>query len=250
VGNSFIGFPVPRARIADMIAGSAPPSQHKTQHQDAGSDELDLTGLTGAGGEGFPLRGLWIDDFSLDHARYIKAFTGSAELTRSQDKLTLRTSDTQDSNGELYRIIRQPVPLLTWDKKRHLLFQCYIDVDDRSNMYAWVIVGNASGDNYIGFQLWDSDLVTMNRNAGGTQQTVVKSWTNTWIGEDIVLEAICFPGEKVEFWVNRVLVHTETDNVPAGTTDAEYMFYVYVDNNNTENNVQLDFSHIQFFQAG
>jgi len=250
MGNSFIGFPVPRARIADMIAGSAPPSQHKTQHQDEGSDELDLTGLTGAGGEGFPLRGLWIDDFDLEHERYIKAYTGSGELTRSQDKLTLRTSDTQDSTGELYRIIRQPVPFLTWDKKRHLLFQCYLDVDDRSNMYINILVGNYSGDNYIGWQLWESELLTRNRNAAGIQQTVVKSWTNGFIGEDIVLEAIHFPGEKVEFWVNRVLVHTETDNLPAGTEDAEYMFLLYVDNNDTTNNVQIDFSHIQFFQAG
>ena len=250
MGNSFIGFPVPRARIADMIAGSAPPSEHKSQHQDGGSDEMDLTGLTGAGGEAFPLRGLWIDDFDLEHERYIKSFTGSGELTRSQDKLTLRTSSTNPSTAELYRIIRQPVPFLTWDKKRHLLFQCYLDCDDRSNMYIWVIVGNSGGDNYMGFQLWDSDLLTMNRDAGGSQQTVVKSWTNGFIGEDIVLEAISFPGEKVEFWVNRALVHTETSNRPDGTTDAEYMFYVYVGNNGTTNNVQIDFSHIQFFQAG
>ncbi len=250
MGNSFIGFPVPRARIADMIAGSAPPSEHKSQHQDGGTDEMDLTGLIGAGGEGFPLRGLWIDDFSLDHPRYYTSFTGGGELTRSYNKLTLRSTTFRPSDAEIYGIIRQPVPALTWDKKRHLLFQCYLDIDDRSNMYIWIAFGNASGDNYIGFQLWDSDLITMNRNAGGTRQTVVTTWTDGFIGEDIVLEAIHFPGEKVEFWVNRVLVHTETSRVPAGTTDAEYTFYLYVGNNNTENNVQMDFSHIQVFQAG
>lgn len=250
MGNSFIGFPVPRARIADMIAGLAPPSDHKTQHQDGGDDELDLTGMAGAGGEGFPLRGLWLDDFNLDHARYFKTYTGSGELTRSYDKLILKTGDTNPSTAELYRIIRQPIPTLTWEKKRHLLFQCYLDVDNRENMNIYVYLGNRSGSNYIGFRLRSSELTTRNRSSGGSEWSIVKEWTNGFIGEDIVLEAISFPGEKVEFWVNGVLEKTETANVPSGTVDANYMFYLYLSNDSSPNNVQLDFSHIQFFQEG
>lgn len=42
MGNLFIGFPVPRAKIADMIEGSAPPLNHIANHRPSGSDPLVL----------------------------------------------------------------------------------------------------------------------------------------------------------------------------------------------------------------
>ena len=44
MGNLFIGFPVPRAKIADMITGSAPPLNHVANHEPDGSDPLVLPG--------------------------------------------------------------------------------------------------------------------------------------------------------------------------------------------------------------
>ena len=44
MGNLFIGFPVPRAKIADMIIGSAPPLEHIPNHRPNGSDPLVLPG--------------------------------------------------------------------------------------------------------------------------------------------------------------------------------------------------------------
>jgi len=44
VGNLFIGFPVPRAKIADMITGSAPPLNHVANHLPVGTDPLVLPG--------------------------------------------------------------------------------------------------------------------------------------------------------------------------------------------------------------
>ena len=44
MANLFIGFPVPRAKIADMIEGSAPPLEHITNHLPPGSDPLVLPG--------------------------------------------------------------------------------------------------------------------------------------------------------------------------------------------------------------
>ncbi|GAH23253.1 unnamed protein product, partial [marine sediment metagenome] len=40
MGNLFIGFPVPRAKIAEMIEGSAPPIIHHDRHEAAGDDEI------------------------------------------------------------------------------------------------------------------------------------------------------------------------------------------------------------------
>lgn len=44
MANLFIGFPVPRAKIADMIEGAAPPLEHVTNHLPPGSDPLVLPG--------------------------------------------------------------------------------------------------------------------------------------------------------------------------------------------------------------
>lgn len=44
MGNLFIGFPVPRARIADMIEGAAPPLEHFENHEPDGSDPIVLPG--------------------------------------------------------------------------------------------------------------------------------------------------------------------------------------------------------------
>ena len=40
MANLFIGFPVPRAKIAEMIEGSAPPLEHIANHLPGGTDEL------------------------------------------------------------------------------------------------------------------------------------------------------------------------------------------------------------------
>lgn len=40
MGNFFLGFPVPRAKIAEMIEGAAPPLEHKDNHLPDGSDPL------------------------------------------------------------------------------------------------------------------------------------------------------------------------------------------------------------------
>ncbi|GAH54174.1 unnamed protein product, partial [marine sediment metagenome] len=43
MANLFIGFPVPRAKIADMIEGAAPPLEHVVNHLPGGSDQLVLS---------------------------------------------------------------------------------------------------------------------------------------------------------------------------------------------------------------
>ena len=49
MGNFFLGFPVPRAKIADMITGAAPPLEHIVNHLPPGSDPLVLPGDISSG---------------------------------------------------------------------------------------------------------------------------------------------------------------------------------------------------------
>jgi len=248
VGNSFIGFPVPRARIADMIAGSAPPTLHKTQHQNGGDDELDLSGMEGAGGVAFPLRGIWIDDYDLDHDRVYKAYTGTGEISRSFETITLKTGVTNPSSALLRRLTTQHIVTPTWEKKRHLIFQAYFDADDRTSIDMSIFMGDPDGDDAAGWRVSDGWLKSKTLHAGSSSYHNCLLFEGAFIGEDVLTEVIHFPGEKVEYWVNGALVHTETENVPAGTADAEYIFLIILDNGATTNNVQLDFDNIQFYQ--
>lgn len=250
MGNSFIGFPVPRARIADMIAGLAPPSDHKTQHQDGGSDELDVTGLVGAGGAGGLFKGLWLDDWDPEATIWHKTFTGTSALNRSYETLALKTDDDGDATATLYRKTSQSIPTLTWEKKRHLLFQCYLDCDSDTLSRLRVCTGNRSSTRYFGFDIYNGDLRGVTCGGGGPTRMVIKTFSGGFIGEDILLEAILFPGDKVEFWVNGVLEQTATTDLPTGTTNANYIFYLFVDNNGNAINVEMDFCHIQVYQEG
>lgn len=248
MANLFIGFPVPRAKIADMISGEAPPLEHKTQHQDGGDDEMDLTGLEGAGGTTFPLRGIWIDDYELDHARVYKQYTGSGAVSRSYETITLKTGETNPSSALLRRTTSQDIVTPTWDKKRHLIFQAYFDADDRTSIDFSIFMGDPDGDDAAGWRVSDGKLKSKTRHGGSSTYHDCYTFSGGFIGEELLTEVIVFPGEKVEYWVNGALAHTETDDVPSGTDDAEYIFLIIVDNSSTTNNVQLDFDNIQFYQ--
>lgn len=250
MANLFIGFPVPRAKIADMISSDAPALDHATQHESGGDDELDVTGLTGAGGVSFPIRGIWLDDYFVDDARWRTSFGGDSALTRSYDKLSFLSSDTNPSEAELELLISQPCTTLTWNKKRHLIFQCYLDCEDRTTAYIWIATGNPSGSNYVAFYVWDGKLWSQNRNSGGTAAQELLTFTGAFIGQDILLEAIHFPGDKIEYWVDGDLLHSETSRVPSGNTDGNYLAHLSVDNQANAYNVQIDFTNIQVYQEG
>lgn len=248
MGNLFIGFPVPRAKIADMIAINAPPAIHNVNHASGGSDQLDVTGLTGAGGVSFPLRGLWIDDYDIDHVKWTPSFTGSGALERNEDRIDLLTNGTNPSTAKTYRKIRQPIPTLTFSNKRHFLIAPYIDCDDDGTPIIYMITGNIGNTNHFGFRVSDSKLWGICSRFGAASEVEIKEYTGGFIGDDLVLEAIFFPGDKVEFWVDGVLEQTLNTNLPTGTTAADYVAYLKVDNNSTTNNAEIEFSNIQVYQ--
>lgn len=248
MANLFIGFPVPRAKIADMIEGAAPPLEHHANHEAGGADEMDVTDLVGAGGAAGVFRGLWLVDYNADATAWHKAYTGDGALTRSYDVLKLKTNDNQASKGTIYRKVTQSIPTLTWAKKRHLIFQAYLDCDQTSTAEMHIITGYHATGPYIGFQVVGGKLYGVNRNTGSITQTELLTFPQTWIGVDIWLEAILFPGDKVEFWIDGSLEQTSTTNLPEGTAKAEYSAELIVDNAGQSQNVQMEFTHIQTFQ--
>jgi len=248
MANMFLGFPVPRARIADMIATTAPPAIHNTNHASGGSDQLDVTGLTGAGGVAFPLRGLWLDDYEADHARWTPAFTGSGALERNEDQLALLTDDTNPSTAKTYLKIKQPIMALSFDKKRHFLIAPYIDCDDRPTALCYMYTGDWGNTNHFGFEIHDSGLYGVASKSGGSSEVLLKTYEDAYIGDDLVLEAILYPGDRCDFYIAGVLEGSVNTNLPTGTDRADIPFFLKVDNQSTANNVAIEFSNVQCYQ--
>ena len=248
MANLFIGFPVPRAKIADMIEGAAPPLEHKTQHQSGGTDEMNVTGLVGAGGAAFPLRDMWIDDYLIDHARCDTTFTGSGALSRSGSRVTLETGATNPSTARVYRRIRDPIPTLTWAKKRHMILFAYLDMNERDTAILSILCGWLASGNAMGFQVHGGKLWAMCKNAGGQTDIEITNYGSGWGDDSLQLEVICFPGEKVEFWVGGALSQTSVTNLPAGATQEEYLWYLYADNNSSTDPVSIQVTNIQVYQ--
>lgn len=248
MANLFIGFPVPRAKIADMIEGAAPPLDHKTQHEKTGSDEMNVTGLVGAGGAAFPLRHFWLDDYFPDHARVTTSFTGSGQLDRSGSRVTLSTQNTNPSTARAYLRLRETIPTLTWEKTRNMILYAYLDMDERdtailSILFGWLTTGNA-----MGFQVHGGKLWAMCKNSGGQTDIEITNYGSGWGDDELWLEVILFPGEKVEFWVNGALNCTSITDIPAGTNQEQYMWLLFVDNNSSTNNVSIQITNIQIYQ--
>ena len=250
MGNQFIGFPVPRARIADMIAGSAPPKIHHTNHETGGGDEVDCTGLAGAGGISLPLRDFWQDFRHMDTNLFYHAYTGSGSLVRSYQKLTLATGNTNPSTCICSHNITHPIVPLTWAKARNIITRSQYYMDDNATGIIRFFTGKLGNYNHMGFEASGSKLYGINGNSGGTTTTELASYSPGAVGGEILLEAILFPGNRVEFWADGALAGTSTTNIPTGTSRAELLFEWNCDNGSTTNQVEIMFNHAQFYQEG
>lgn len=226
MANQFIGFPVPRARIADMI-----------------DDELE-----GVGWISLPLRDFWQDFRHMDTDLFYHSYTGSGALTRSYQKLTLATGNTNPSTCICSHNITHPIVALTWAKARNVITRLQYYMDDNATGIIRFFSGKRGNYNHIGFEFSGSKLYGINGASGGSTSTELASYSAGAAGAEILLEAILFPGEKVEFWVNGTLAGTSTTNLPSGTSRAEQLFQWECDNGGTTNQVEIMFNHAQFYQ--
>lgn len=250
MANLFLGFPVPRAKIASMIEGTAPPSEHHTQHELGGSDEMDCTGLGGAGGVTFPLADFWLDDHRADAGNWQTAFTGTGALTRSGDRLTLKSGVNGYSTARVKLDMKYPIPTMSWDKKRHLIIRCKPVIPTIATNKIQIITGEGTNTNHMGFWFQASTLYGHNGVSGQQDYTVLKTYTDPAEYVEMLLEAILFPGEKIEYWIDGVLLGTSTEDLPSGAYYARDIANLWASNEASGVDCKLEFNHIQVYQEG
>lgn len=216
MGNLFLGFPVSKAKIADMITGTAAPSAHHTQHENGGSDEIDATGLTGAGGGGIGIA----DFFSIHHTfesitGYNNNNTGSGSFSATFAGLEFITGTTTNSHARTNKGTPSISKELNFSKD--ITLNCNAGFLSYTNVTADFIIrlgGNASARG-IGFKVVDGVLYGSVGN-GSIETTVVLETLGTGsFFKYRTLRAVYTAGVKCEFYVDLSLLGTITTGLPS-----------------------------------
>lgn len=217
MGNLFLGFPVARAKIADMISTSAPPLAHHAQHENGGSDEIDATGLTGAGGGGIGIADFFIYGSTGEAITgWNQTNIGSGSSSAGYPGLSLQTGTTASSQALITKGPGYAAPMLTFSKDRIFVTNIrFVSPTSVTGTFD-ICSGGITTQKHIGFKVVDGVLKGSVGN--GTTETTVDLQTlgtGTYtVQRD--LKAVFTTGVKCEFYVDGVLLGEITTNLPSG----------------------------------
>lgn len=248
MGNSFIGFPVPRAKIADMIAGAAPPLIHHTDHETGGDDEVDCTGLAGAGGITLPLDDLYFHTFFENIDGYTQSNYGGGGVTLSTENISVACAGGNGDRGQIYKAVAKKYVPLTWAKDREFRVQAGFYAATNSTQKLQIGTGHLWTGYGFGFKIQDGLLKAYSKGSGGTYEETIEDLGASGYDIGRKLRARLTAGTKVEFWVDGVLVKTDTTCYPTGTTYADRIFQATANNPVAGNSGEVWFSEFQVRQ--
>jgi hypothetical protein len=255
--NMFLGFPVPRAKIAEMIQGYAPPSEHASWHLPSGSDPIvnpeDISsgqyvkwngtkflGGDPAGGGGisnlFDAQGFYfstnfesLDGFSttLDDAT-IDLYHDSVELTTGTSygarAIFSKTIAAKPYNNGNY---------LKWQNGKKFRTTIYYNVPSGNIGKLWIQLGAASNVQPYGHSiafLFDNRTINAHLSNG-------EYWEDEQIGT--------IPSEngQTKFYLNGVLKTTLSTYPPIGTDNAHVLMNIILENAGNPKSLDLLISY-------
>ena len=226
MGNQFIGFPVPRAKIADMIAGSAPPKIHHTEHENGGADEVDCTGLAGAGGISLPWDDLYYQTQfdSLDGYAVEKSAAGGAAL--NQYALLISVQATADSHCRLFREPYFMAPYQSWDKAQKLKTRVKFMAAGSNVGDFWVQSGGKNTVKHIGFKVSGGRLYGTVADGANESTRELENFGAGAINAIRLLSLVYDPGTECRFYVDGVDRGALTTDLPSGdATGGQFTFF-------------------------
>lgn len=267
MGNLFIGFPVPRAKIAEMIEGFAPPLDHKDNHLPDGSDALfpdngsasgKILRWTGSefewiaaptGGITFP----WNDYIWHTHLESLdgiaQSTAGSGTITLAHSNVHLYTTGSTSDRAIIYRQSDYPHIPLTWDKPRKFATRCRFDLSSGVDARYYITIGQPLTETAIGFRVEDGVLQAYIKMPTGTETSNIEDWSGSPAAYDRNLAIIHAPPAFPKFYVEGALEYTATVRLPDGTDSAKYIIYCRVYHPSTGDPQHLYLSEWMFWQG-
>jgi len=203
--NTFLGFPVSRARVADIA----------------------LTTLDNQGGGGGFIAISQVPEYP---ASYFQTVTGTGSVSQDTEGIWLRTNNTLGGTSRLRRGMQPVAGLMDWDHQREFSILADLRAETSKNGLYWAVMGDWAGSLHVGFRIQAGKLYAAWRGSSVyNSQEIQTLGTGAWSTVKH-LKAILFPATKIEFYVDGVLVYTATTDLPTGTTAAEMVLDAYVDN--------------------
>lgn len=261
--NSFLGFPVPRAKIAEMIAGSAPPLEHSAWHRPPGSDPLVLPAdiadgqavvwdaaaakFKGASAGGI---GSVYDDpgypfltFFESLSGYYSASSPASGVSLSNTQLGLITQGGANDWASLYKEPSEFVTPWPWSKKAKFKTEVTFSATASSLPKHDVMIGDTDTGRHFGFVVRDGKLYgSVGNGSAETLTAALEDWGAAGYYKTKKLEAV-YNVTSVDFWVDGVKVATLSSGLPTGTTSARKMIRLYIRGNGSANWHALVLSH-------
>lgn len=259
MGNQFLGFPVPRAKIAEMIAGAAPPLAHAAWHRPVGSDPLAAPGdisdgqavvwdaalakFKGASAGGissaYETPGVFISTWFDSKDGWNVYASASASVALSYTELALVVQAV--ANQQAY-ITKAPTSLhFAYSWAQALSWTAFVRIVTGASHKGTVYVVSGSYDNYrhVGFKLKDGLLKASVAN--GSTETLSATLADISSGaQDVHYRlAVEYTATAAKFYIDDVLVATLDAGLPAGTSEASQLFYI--ENKNDANGVYCRF---------
>jgi len=230
LGNFFLGFPVARAKIADMITGSAPPSVHHLQHEHGESDEVDATGLVGAGGITLPWDDLFIQTFFESLDGFYTYGSGSGVVSVNNYGIKLTSGSTA---GSIAASSKSPIPLIpqfNWAKNSTLHIGLQHRINTSSTSLILLLIGQPANLKHVGFKILNNVLYGTIGN--GAAETTVSLGSAGSLNSSVThrLKAVYTLNTKVEFYVDGSKVDEITSGFPSGTETIPSFYYIRVEN--------------------
>ena len=221
MGNMFLGFPVPRAKIAEMIEGYAAPR--------------------------FPYENTIFHTLFESLDGYSKATSGGGSLTNHPNYVTFIIYGTNGDHAQLTKYPEYPHLANTWDKPRSMKARLHIDLTAGVTGTILLAPGNFPTENAIGFLIYNGSFGVISCAAGDYEAYEIADWT-TPAEHDVLLAWDYEPPAYPKFYVDGELVYTATTRKPTGTDYADWWLNLLLANQAPGDAITVHISEYMFHQ--
>lgn len=246
MGNLFIGFPVPRAKIADMISSAAPPLLHAYTHEPGGDDEVTIppAGMSNPydyNGYHYKTRFPTLDEFEVTEYQ-------SGAVNHTHERIYLSTGGTQGSYASIKKAAAYKLPLLSYDKDIFIRFKIYSTVYAEVNPNAYIITGGETNQKHIGISIYNLKLCSTVHNGSSRSQNTFYEWGSPPEDFTSIIEIKFYAGLRAEYYLGGELLHTQTEYLPSGWFHDNYFLKLCVSNSDTTRNLFIGISSLELYQ--
>lgn len=218
--NTFLGFPVPRARIAEMVAS------------------VDLYAAKGI---------TWLTLFdSLDGIYKASSPAGGVSLTSTS--IQLATNNAGTSWASAYKDPSEFKSQPSWAQGVKFKTDATFSSSPASGGRIDLVAGSPGTGRHVGFCVIDGILYgTVGNGTTETKTPALENWGASGYYQTKTLEVI-YDGTKAVFYVDGVEKATISTGLPTGTTHARILWRAFVQNLGNLNYMGLVMSHYRVYK--